>query len=190
MLILGFKPGHDGHIASLENGVLKFSYEAEKDTNPRYAPVDVDLLIDACRAVDRIPDVIAVSGWSKGIRPDQGAPIGGGYLGLARPQVLPASFFGNEIRRITDSHERSHIMCAYGMSPFPQGQACYVLVWEGHIGSFYFVDEYVNIERLCEAHFRNARVACGCVLKGETASEEHFPECGDFGVILVDSIAS
>ncbi|WP_082758429.1 MULTISPECIES: carbamoyltransferase C-terminal domain-containing protein [Burkholderia] len=150
MLILGFKPGHDGHIASLENGVLKFSYEAEKDTNPRYAPVDVDLLIDACRAVDRIPDVIAVSGWSKGIRPDQGAPIGGGYLGLARPQVLPASFFGNEIRRITDSHERSHIMCAYGMSPFPQGQACYVLVWEGYIGSFYFVDEYVNIERLCD----------------------------------------
>jgi predicted NodU family carbamoyl transferase len=31
------------------------------------------------------------------------------------------------------------------MSPFPQGQPCYALVWEGQTGSFYEIDHNVNI---------------------------------------------
>lgn len=150
MLILGVKPGHDGHIACLDDGVLMFSYEAEKDANPRYAPIDAGLFINACAAVDRIPDVIAMSGWNKGASPECGTRIGAGYCGLEKPQIELDHFLGKSVRSTTDSHERSHIMCAYGMSPFPQGQACYVLVWEGYIGSFYFVDENVNIRRLCK----------------------------------------
>lgn len=150
MLILGFKPGHDGHIACIDRGNLSFSYEAEKDTNPRYTSVSVESFIEACSAVDRIPDVIALSGWNKGARPESGPLIGAGYCGLVLPRVTPSRFFGRPVHLATDSHERSHIMCAYGMSPFPQGQACYVLVWEGYIGSLYFVDEKVEIKRLCQ----------------------------------------
>jgi len=149
MLILGFKPGHDGHIAAIEDGVLKFSYEAEKDSNPRYAPIGVGLFIEACAAVDRTPDAVAVSGWTEGS--SESAPlVGGGYWGVEKPRVTSSVFFGKDIRLVTDSHERSHIMCAYGMSPFPQGQPCYVLVWEGHIGSFYFIDAHINIKKLCQ----------------------------------------
>lgn len=148
MLILGFKPGHDGHIAAIDDGVLKFSYEAEKDSNPRYAPIGVDLFIEACAAVDRVPDAVAVSGWTKGCS-ESASVIGGGYWGIENPCVISSVFVGEPLRLVSDSHERSHIMCAYGMSPFPQGQACYVLVWEGHIGSFYFVDAHVNIKKLC-----------------------------------------
>ncbi|WP_084009968.1 carbamoyltransferase C-terminal domain-containing protein [Pandoraea oxalativorans] len=39
-------------------------------------------------------------------------------------------------------------MCAYALSPFPQGTACYALVWEGHIGRFYHMDEALNIQLL------------------------------------------
>ncbi len=34
MLILGFKEGHDGAVAAIEDGRLLFSLEAEKDSFP------------------------------------------------------------------------------------------------------------------------------------------------------------
>ncbi|MCA8318571.1 carbamoyltransferase C-terminal domain-containing protein [Burkholderia cepacia] len=148
MLIVAFKPGHDGHIACVKDGVLNFSYEAEKDSNPRYASVGVELFVEACSEIGQIPDAIGISGWSKGDNPESGTSIGGGYSGLALPPATSSQFFGKTVRVVADSHERSHIMCAYGMSPFPQGQACYALVWEGHIGSFYFIDEDVRIRKL------------------------------------------
>ncbi|WP_408224992.1 MULTISPECIES: hypothetical protein [Paraburkholderia] len=64
MIILALKPGHDGHISCVENRVLRYSYEAEKDSRPRYAPVGAELLIDSFSATDGIPDVIALSGWA------------------------------------------------------------------------------------------------------------------------------
>ena len=148
MLVLGLKPGHDGHITCIDDGVLSFSYESEKDTNPRYGPVTVESFIEACAAVNRIPDVIAVSGWSKGAHPESGSPIGAGYCGLVPPRLTMGQIFGAQVHLATDSHERSHIMCAYGMSPFPQGQVCYVLLWEGYIGSLYFVNENTEIKHL------------------------------------------
>ncbi|MEM7478456.1 MAG: carbamoyltransferase C-terminal domain-containing protein [Planctomycetota bacterium] len=39
-------------------------------------------------------------------------------------------------------------MCAYGLSPFPQGQPCYAIVLEGIIGSLYHIDENVAITKL------------------------------------------
>lgn len=48
---------------------------------------------------------------------------------------------------ISSSHERSHIMCSYGMSPFPQGDPCYALLWEGTFGAFYEINHELNITK-------------------------------------------
>jgi hydroxymethyl cephem carbamoyltransferase len=61
-----------------------------------------------------------------------------------------AMFAGHRVRQFSSSHVRSHIMCAYGLSPFPQGQPCYVLIWEGFIGAMYHIDEHVTIRKVGE----------------------------------------
>ena len=57
-------------------------------------------------------------------------------------------FFGRSVHTFSSTHERSHLFCAYGMSPLPQGQPCYLLVWEGNIGAFYEIDQQLEITRL------------------------------------------
>ncbi|WP_050479754.1 carbamoyltransferase C-terminal domain-containing protein [Herbaspirillum rhizosphaerae] len=148
--VLAIKPGHDGAIAYVSNGELRFSFESEKDNGTRYAEIDSATFMKAMSACDGIPDVIALGGWSTGLDP-AGEPIAAGYCGLAPGLEVPLKFLGRTVSSFTSSHERSHIMCAYGLSPFKQGDPCYVLVWEGHIGAFYFVNEEVTITKLSEA---------------------------------------
>ena len=56
-----------------------------------------------------------------------------------------ASLIGKPVSFFSSSHERSHLLCGFGMSPFPQGSSCYALVWEGAIGAFYEIDPDMNI---------------------------------------------
>src|SRR5690606_9185166 len=56
--------------------------------------------------------------------------------------------FGKEVNFFSSSHLRSHILSAYSMSSIPQGQRCYCLVWEGILGSFYEIDENLNITHI------------------------------------------
>jgi hydroxymethyl cephem carbamoyltransferase len=158
MRILSFKPGHDGHIAYLDNGKLVFSLESEKDSWPRYSRVTPTLLIRAVSHIPDIPDVVAISGWVKGFHPAVSSegfrsislPDGSGYFGESEASIFAEKqlFFGKQIQYFSSSHERSHIFCAYGLSPFPQGQPCYALVWEGNIGAFYYVDESVKVTKI------------------------------------------
>ena len=131
--ILALKEGHDGCVAFLKGPDLLFSVEAEKDSNRRFAPVGVQTWMDSARLSPELPDVLAHSGWSQGTDP-RGAPIGAGYSGLSYV-VSAQTHFGLPVTVFNTSHERSHILCAYGMSPFPQGVACYCLLWEGHFGA-------------------------------------------------------
>ncbi len=149
MKIFAYKPGHDGHVALLEDGVLAWSIEAEKDLGPRYAPVTPELMMHGLSLADAVPDVVAVSGWLKSFRPMSG-PIGAGYFGVDAASIMerPYPFQGKEARWFSSSHERSHIVGSYAMSPFPQGQPCYALVWEGVIGSFYRIDEQLNVTKV------------------------------------------
>ena len=80
MKIFAYKPGHDGHVAMLEDGKLAFSIEAEKDSGPRYAPITPELLLHGLGLCGGVPDVLAVSGWMGSFRP-MGDPIGSGYFG-------------------------------------------------------------------------------------------------------------
>lgn len=149
MRILALKPGHDGHIALLEDGKLMFSIEAEKDSWPRYETVTPDSLARAMELCADVPDVLALSGWVKGFH-SISAPTLGGYFGWSEDcaMIEHRRLFGRDAQLFASSHERSHIFCSYGLSPFPEGLPFYALVWEGNIGAFYRVDEYFKINRI------------------------------------------
>ncbi|MCT9812852.1 proline dehydrogenase [Acidovorax sp. Be4] len=93
--------------------------------------------------------MIASGGWSEGIDPE-GTSIEAGYLGINRGSHHEATLAGKPIFYFSSSHERSHLLCAYGLSPFKQGNPCYALVWEGYIGSIYFINENIEIMKLRE----------------------------------------
>lgn len=149
MKILSFKPGHDGTVAFVDGGKLRFSIEAEKDNWPRYAEIPPTLFLRSLELADAAPDVFALSGWVKGFH-SVSDPVGSGYFGADVGTVIdrPQRLMGQDIRFFSSSHERSHLMGVYGMSPFPQGQPCYVLVWEGNIGAFYHIDEAVRVTKI------------------------------------------
>jgi predicted NodU family carbamoyl transferase len=148
--ILAYNPGHDGTMAHLRDGKLVSSVEAEKDSNWRYTPLGAPDVLDALTRLEALPDVICAGGWW----PREAQPTGStrhvGYRGISTGDLLvdrrriagkPVSFFSS-------SHERSHLLCGFGMSPFPMGAPCYALVWEGAIGAFYEIDRDANITLL------------------------------------------
>lgn len=149
MKILSYKPGHDGHVAYVEDRALKFSIEAEKDSWPRYASVTPSLHLRCLEAIDDVPDVVALSGWVKGFH-SISAPVEGGYFGHDESTIVDRTqkLVGRTVRFFSSSHERSHVLCAYGLSPFPQGEPVVALVWEGNIGAFYHVDEKVSVSKI------------------------------------------
>jgi len=148
MKILSFKSGHDGTVAGVDSAddSLLFSYEAEKNSFPRYTPVTPDTFIDAGLWFKDLPDVLALSGWSRnGI--DHVTTSGAGYFGTGAgaETVGKRTFFGKTVDYYTSTHERAHIWCSYALSPFAQGEPCYVLLWEGVLGDFYEIDRDLNI---------------------------------------------
>jgi hydroxymethyl cephem carbamoyltransferase len=149
MLILSLKGGHDGTLAAIDDGRLLFSLEAEKDSFPRYDRLTPELLAAAARHLDRIPDVIAISGWVKGFHSVE-RPTGAGYYGsdAALIKTFEQNYMGKTVKVFSSTHERSHIIGAYGMSPFEQGQPVYCLVWEGSIGDFYEIDADVRVRHV------------------------------------------
>lgn len=162
MRILAMKPGHDGHVAYIDDGKLIFSYEAEKDSWGRYSECGPVHLVQALSQVDSMPEVIAMSGWAKVVYsdvPSPGAipavrrdvrPLEGGYFGEHSPEkavhVIP--FLGAQVKYFTSSHERSHVFCSFGLSRLLQGEECYVLVWEGSIGSFYHLSSDMQLTKV------------------------------------------
>lgn len=149
MQILAMKPGHDGNFVLVEDGDLRWQIEAEKDSFPRYETITADLLIRAGARLESIPDVVAVSGWVKGWHSVE-PPVNGGYFGWEDgcARLAKFRFMGRDIQLFTSTHERSHIFCSYGLSPFPQGEPCYALVWEGNLGCFYEIGVDLSITRL------------------------------------------
>ena len=149
MNILAFKPGHDGQISYLSDGKLIYSIESEKDSWPRHAEPSPSLFLRSLALTPSKPDVVALSGWLKGY--DAASPsLGAGYWGETAEAISQhrQTIFGQDVAVFSSSHERSHLMCAYGMSPFPQGDPCYALVWEGNLGSFYRIDENVSVTKI------------------------------------------
>jgi predicted NodU family carbamoyl transferase len=158
MRILAYNTGHDGAAALLEEGRLTYALETEKDDGPRHGVLTPTLFARSLQCSGP-PDVLAISGWQKRWGSEEMeqnreiAPllvVEGGYF-AAGPEGKSADeglFAGRSIRRFASSHVRSHILCSYGLSPFPQGQPCYALIWEGTVGAMYYIDDGLQITRL------------------------------------------
>ena len=153
MNILSYNPGHDGAIAYLKDAHLLVSIEAEKNSNYRYSPISSPDVFNVLGELDEIPDVICTGGWWP--RDNEhllGSHAHVGYRGVSKSDVIvdQRRLLGRPVHYFSSSHERSHLLCAFGMSSLPKGTPCYALVWEGAIGAFYEIDSELNITLLAD----------------------------------------
>jgi len=152
MKILSYNPGHDGAIVYLKDGHLKFSIEAEKNSNYRYSPVSSNDVFNTLGELDEIPDIICNGGWWPREEHSLGLHTYAGYRGIDKSDIIldKRRFIGKSIQYFSSSHERSHLLCAFGLSGLPKGTPCYALLWEGEIGTFYEMDSELNITLLAD----------------------------------------
>ena len=132
---------HDGALAIVHDGRLVKCIEAQKDNHLRHSRLRLEHLGIALQEIREENDVFAVGGWFSH----------GTYNGVDASVVSVRRVWrrGKKIVRLTTSHERAHIFCAYGLSPFEHGRPCYALVWEGTLGAFYKINGRCQIEPLC-----------------------------------------
>jgi hydroxymethyl cephem carbamoyltransferase len=141
MLIVAFKPGHDGGMAVIRDGHLLYSLESEKDSFFRYAPLTPATVLEIAERLDALPDVVGVGGWEEG-----SIQVAAGYHGTDPGIVWTGRFFGKDVTFFSSSHERSHILGAIGMAqPGHHHKQQAVLVWEGLTGAFYLVDDTYRV---------------------------------------------
>lgn len=149
MKILAYNPGHDGAFAFVEDGRLVFSIEAEKGSRYRHSSLSVSDAFDVLGEVQTVPDVLCRGGWWPGDSP-QGREGVADYRGSHHDQAVVGKkrWLGKTVHFFSSSHERSHLLCAFGMSTLPKGTSCYALLWEGVIGAFYEIDAELNVSKV------------------------------------------
>lgn len=149
MKILSYNPGHDGAMAYLQDARLIFSIEAEKNSNYRYSTISSPDVFNALGELNETPDVICTGGWWPRDHYEylHGSDVNAGYRGVSKSDVIVSQrrLLGRPVQYFSSSHERSHVLCAFGMSSLPKGTPCYALVWEGEIGAFYEIDSELSI---------------------------------------------
>ena len=154
MKILSYNPGHDGSFTYLKDGHLMFSIEAEKNSKYRYSPVSCPDVFNTLGEIEEIPDVICTGGWWAHDHYEylSGSKVNVGYRGVSKSNIIldQRRLLGKSVHYYSSSHERSHILCAFGMSNLPKGTPCYALIWEGAIGTFYEIDSELNITILAD----------------------------------------
>lgn len=154
MKFLSYNPGHDGAVALLEDSRLIFSVEAEKDSNYRYSAISVTEILDALGELNSLPDVICMTGWWARDHHEflHGSRRNSGYRGVSLEGAImeKGGLLGGRADYFSSSHERAHLLCAFGMSRIPKGTPCYALIWEGELGSFYEIDENFEITLIAD----------------------------------------
>jgi len=152
--ILSYNPGHDGAIIHLVDGRLELSLEAEKDSNYRNSSISSLDVLNAIGELEEIPDAVCMGGWWPRDHHEflRGSDDNVGYRGVAEESIMVGErrFLKKNVRYFSSSHERSHVLCAFGMSPLPKGTPCYALVWEGAIGAFYEIDAELNVTLIAD----------------------------------------
>lgn len=149
MKILSYNPGHDGAFAYVEDGRLVFSIEAEKSSRYRHSSLTVPDVFDVLAEIQTVPDVLCRGGWWPGDFP-LGQHTVADYRGSHHDQIVvnKKRLLGKTVDFFSSSHERSHLLCAFGMSNLPRGTPCYALLWEGVIGAFYEIDAELNVTKI------------------------------------------
>ncbi len=151
MKVLSFNSGRGGAVAAVDaaKGQLLFSYESEKGSFPKSASATVDTFVDGALWFDELPEVVAMSGNAMtGI--ENASSSGAGYFGVGcgSETVEQKNFFGRSVTFYSSTHVRAHLWSAYGLSPYPQGQPCYVLIWDDVLGDFFEIDGELNIRHI------------------------------------------
>lgn len=152
MKILSFNPGHDGSLAYLEDGHLVTAIESEKNSRYRHSPLSIPDVFSILGELKEVPDVLCRGGWWPGDTHLFEQKFHAGYHGVGKGDIILSQqrFLGNTVDYFSSSHERSHLLCAFGMSNLPKGTPCYALLWEGVIGSFYQIDAKLNPMKLAD----------------------------------------
>lgn len=152
MKILSFNPGHDGAFAYIEDAKLIASIEAEKSSRFRYSPLTVPDVFGILGELNDVPDVLCRGGWWPSDTNLSERKFLAEYHGVSSSDsiVRQQRLLGKTVQYFSSSHERSHLLCAFGMSNLPKGTPCYALIWEGVIGSFYKIDSELNITKLAD----------------------------------------
>ncbi|MGN6292439.1 MAG: carbamoyltransferase C-terminal domain-containing protein [Chitinophagaceae bacterium] len=152
MKILSFNPGHDGAFAYLEDGHLVISVEAEKQSRYRHSPVSIPDVFNVLGQLKEVPDVLCRGGWWPGDNRLSEQNFIAGYYGVSNTDKIIGQqrLLGKKVKYFSSTHERSHLLCAFGMSNLPKGTPCYALLWEGVIGSFYEIDAALNLIKLAD----------------------------------------
>src|SRR5689334_20780820 len=152
MKILSFNPGHDGAFAYLEDGYLITSIEAEKHSRYRHSALSIPDVFNVLGELKEVPDVLCRGGWWPNDTPLSEQRFLAGYHGVSNSEIIVSQqrFLGKTVKYFSSSHERSHLLCAFGMSNLPKGTPCYALLWEGVIGSFYKIDAELNLIKLAD----------------------------------------
>lgn len=149
MKILSYNPGHDGAVVHLQDACLVTSVEAEKNSGYRYSSISIPNVLDILGELDDLPAVVCMGGWWALDHHEylHGSSTNAGYRGISNSNAIVSRgrFFKGRVDYFSSSHERSHVLCAFGMSHLPKGAPCYALVWEGEVGSFYELDSELNI---------------------------------------------
>jgi predicted NodU family carbamoyl transferase len=130
------------------------SIEAEKDSNYRHSSVSILDLLNAVGEFEEIPNVICMGGWWPRDHHEylNGSKHNAGYRGISESDVIfgKKRFLTKKVDHFSSSHERSHILCTFGMSNLPKGTPCYALVWEGEVGAFYEIDSELKITLIAD----------------------------------------
>ena len=152
MIVLSYNPDHDGAFAYLEDGQLVASIEAEKNSRYRHSPLSVPDVFSVLSELKEVPDVLCRSGWWPSETHLSEQRDLAGYHGVRNGDIVVSKrrLLGRTVEYFSSSHERSHLLCAFGMSNLPKGTPCYSLLWEGVIGSFYEIDSGLNITKLAD----------------------------------------
>lgn len=152
MIVLSYNPGHDGAFAYLEDGRLVSSIEAEKNSHYRHSALSVPSVFSVFSELKAVPDVLCRGGWWPSDAHQSEKSGLAGYHGVRKSDIVVGKMciLGKTIKYFSSSHERSHLLCAFGMSNLPRGTPCYALLWEGVIGSFYEIDSALNITKLAD----------------------------------------
>src|SRR5437763_10217237 len=130
MKILSFNSGHDGAFAYLEDGHLVASIEAEKNSCYRHSPVSVPDVFSVLGELSNVPDILCRGGWWPCDIPKSEQRVLAGYHGVSISDVVVGQkrLLGKTVEYFSSSHERSHLLCAFGMSNLPKGTPCYALL--------------------------------------------------------------
>lgn len=152
MKILSYNPGHDGAFAYLEDGHLVASIEAEKHSHYRHSPLSIPDVFSVLGELKTFPDVLCRGGWWPSDMHLSEHHCLAGYHGVSNSDIIVGQkrLLGKTVEYFSSSHERSHLLCAFGMSKLPKGTPCYALLWEGVIGSFYEIDSELNLTKLAD----------------------------------------